>query len=460
MTGDKSSDGNFLDEWKEARSTISRFDENLDGLRKYGFTVIAGLLAANAVQSYVNFNNPTKCGLIVITIAFIVGLYLLDIYYQRMVYAASIRAKNLETVLNIGLTKTICDRFQKENLSRFIRWIYIGFIVIAAIIGVIVVITAPSAQPTYLINSTTNTTSINLSSSSSVLANSTSPSTTLVSSITTTLVNSSNISAALINSSDISTTVQASNNKSTTLVNSLSRSITSVNLINQPDISHISEICLRTILNNIFSIIGVIFSIYVLYFTFASTSDNAEDDIFSKLYRIIHKFELIGLPIFVILLIISFIAFVYYLFPDLVSLEITHIFLWLFILSGGIGTFVIEYFSKNVNVNLKVKEYQKDRSNGTFLDCVEWIIDRSSIKIGEKVRIVIINLSMDKFKIHKDCALCEIIAENELWSTYLPEEKLCSCSSKEKLSSSFFSGYGYDKVYLPYLPRNRSSSVI
>src|SRR5665647_912401 len=162
MTTDKSSNINALDEWKEARSTISRFDENLDGLRKYGYTVVAGLLAVDTIQSYIKFENPTKSGLIVITIAFIVSLHMLDVYYQRIIEAASIRAKIIEsTVLNIELDNLISDIFELGKLSNYIRYIYTGFIVVAVLIGVVVVITAaPSPLTATLGNSSTNSTLI------------------------------------------------------------------------------------------------------------------------------------------------------------------------------------------------------------------------------------------------------------------------------------------------------------
>jgi hypothetical protein len=222
MPDDKSSDGNALDEWKEARSTISRFDGYLDALRKYGFTVVAGLLAANSIQIYFSFNNFTKFFLAVITVAFTVGLYLLDIFYQRIIDAASLRARIIETaVLNLELNETISYRFTKDKLSTYIKWIYIMFIIIAIVIGILVIVTAsPSPLTTILVNSSSNTTSFN-SSTNITSTNST---------ITTTLENSSALLTTLISYSNSSTITTNSSNQSTTLANSSSNNSTIVNL--------------------------------------------------------------------------------------------------------------------------------------------------------------------------------------------------------------------------------------
>ncbi|HII01165.1 TPA: hypothetical protein HA351_05795, partial [Methanosarcinaceae archaeon] len=214
---------NALTEWKEARATISKCDECLDGLRRYGFTVIAGLLAIDAIQSYINLGNPAKLGLIVITIAFIIGLYILDIYYQRIIEAATIRARILETtVLNFELNETLSDRFELEDLKKYIKWIYIGFILIAVLIGITVVISAaPSPLTTTSINSSINTTSSNSNIPSNISVNS-----TLVHSTSTNMVDSGTLFTNVTNTSTSSTKVTNTSTSSTKVVNSSTLSTT------------------------------------------------------------------------------------------------------------------------------------------------------------------------------------------------------------------------------------------
>lgn len=156
MMVDRSYYTNAFDEWKETRSVIARFDGYLDGLRRYGFVFIAALLAANSIQAYSSFSNITKVFLSVITIAFIVGLYFLDVYYRRMIEAASIRARVLETavLLDTELNEVTSDKFKKENLQTYIKWIYIGFIVVAVIVGVAAILGPSDTQSSNLDSST------------------------------------------------------------------------------------------------------------------------------------------------------------------------------------------------------------------------------------------------------------------------------------------------------------------
>lgn len=164
VTENESPNNNALEEWKETRSKISKIDDNLHDLRKYGLTFVAGLLAVNSIQAYINLGGFTKFFIGVITIAFITVLNLLDVYNQRISYAASIRATVLETaILNFELNEVISHRFKMDNLLDCIKAVYIGFIMITVAIGVTVIFVNPSTPtntPTNL--STSPTTSLNL----------------------------------------------------------------------------------------------------------------------------------------------------------------------------------------------------------------------------------------------------------------------------------------------------------
>src|SRR5271169_6784431 len=110
--------GNALDEWKEARSVIARFDNNLHDLRKYGFSFVTALLAANGLisqggSSVVSFG--VKAGILVATMGLIVTLKLLDTHYRRFQEAVSIRGRILEDRLNIDLTKDLSFFYALEN---------------------------------------------------------------------------------------------------------------------------------------------------------------------------------------------------------------------------------------------------------------------------------------------------------------------------------------------------------
>jgi len=132
------SSDNTLEEWKEARSVLARFDENLHDLRKYGFSVLSAFLALDALQKLTSIDAGAKFGLIVVTIALIITMRLLDQDYQKLQSAASIRARILERSLNIELTDTITDRYNRNYLHLINFSLYCGFIAIALLIGIII----------------------------------------------------------------------------------------------------------------------------------------------------------------------------------------------------------------------------------------------------------------------------------------------------------------------------------
>ncbi len=131
----------ILEEWKETRSVLGRFDGYLDELRKYGFSFLAGLFTVDAIGKYLLMEpkyNYVKFGLIVITITFIVTLRLLDQNYMQFQNAASIRARILERLLNIEITGTISNRYNRVKLHYWILGLYFVFVGIAALIGCII----------------------------------------------------------------------------------------------------------------------------------------------------------------------------------------------------------------------------------------------------------------------------------------------------------------------------------
>ncbi|AKB24910.1 hypothetical protein MSMTP_1441 [Methanosarcina sp. MTP4] len=379
---------NALTEWKEARATISKCDECLDGLRRYGFTVITGLLAVDAIQSYIKLGNPAKIGLIVITIAFIIGLYILDIYYQRIIEAATIRARILETtVLNFELNETLSDRFEQEDLKKYIKWIYIGFILIAVLIGIMVVISAaPSPLTTTSINSSINTTSSNSGIPSNISVNS-----TLVHSTSTNIVDSGTLSTKVVNSSTLSTNETNTSTSSTKVVNS---STLSTNEASYKDWSLIQENDKKGIL----LFISLIFLFIIMHNRYKSQK---ADDKRIILSTIIHM----------ILVTFVFVTIAYYITPNL-NYEVNIVSILIFILAiiGVIGAFFIELFT-NIRINYSVKTGKLKRESEYFED---WVIDRVSCKLNEKIRITVTNLDKKKeLKFNSNGAFCVITSEDK-----------------------------------------------
>ena len=131
-----SSTGNALDEWKETRAVLARFDENHHDLRKYGFVFLAALLTADSIQAYLGLPLFTRFVLLIITIAFIVGLRILDHNYQNFKEAATIRSRILEVSLNIELSETIDVHYRNEKWGKYIDNLYNAFLVITILLGV------------------------------------------------------------------------------------------------------------------------------------------------------------------------------------------------------------------------------------------------------------------------------------------------------------------------------------
>jgi hypothetical protein len=135
MSTDSSNDS-ALEEWKETRAVLARFDEYQHDLRKYGFIFLASLLTADSFQTYLALPEFTKCMLLVITIAFIVALRLLDHNYQNFLDTAVIRSRVLEVSLNIELSETIGEHYKNEQWGIFVSSLYYGFTAITILLGI------------------------------------------------------------------------------------------------------------------------------------------------------------------------------------------------------------------------------------------------------------------------------------------------------------------------------------
>jgi len=133
-----SSYGNALDEWKEARSVIARFDNNLHDLRKYGFTFVTALLAANGLISQGGTSivpAGVKAGVLVATMGLIVTLKLLDTHYRLFQKAASIRGRILEDRLNLDITNDISFFYDLGHWWNYVQALYYGFVAMTFLLG-------------------------------------------------------------------------------------------------------------------------------------------------------------------------------------------------------------------------------------------------------------------------------------------------------------------------------------
>jgi hypothetical protein len=137
LPAEPSSYGNALDEWKEVRSILARKDENIHDLRKYGFSFVTAILAAEGLlsQGGVSIPDGVKAGVLLVTMGLIVTLKLLDTHYRRFQRAASIRGRIIEDRLNLNLTNDISFFYNLQRWWRYMQALYYGFMVLTALLG-------------------------------------------------------------------------------------------------------------------------------------------------------------------------------------------------------------------------------------------------------------------------------------------------------------------------------------
>lgn len=124
---------NQVEEWKTSRDMLQFYDDKLDALRKYGFTFLTTLLAAESIlippkTGEVGMSDQVKLAVFSITLLLVAALYLLDKNYRIFQDAANTRAIVLERKLNLELSETIAYRFKADGISRRILVIYSLFI--------------------------------------------------------------------------------------------------------------------------------------------------------------------------------------------------------------------------------------------------------------------------------------------------------------------------------------------
>jgi len=128
---------NLIEEWKEARSTIARFDSNVFDLRKYGFTFITGLLTADGFLSTKLGNSDTSHGIIQATIlANVILTMVLQFYENTYLYwqkAAIIRSELIEKKLNIELTENI-SFLGKRTKTKYFGFVLYGVLILSNLV--------------------------------------------------------------------------------------------------------------------------------------------------------------------------------------------------------------------------------------------------------------------------------------------------------------------------------------
>jgi hypothetical protein len=132
------SDGNeaeWMTEWKECRAAISRFDQIIVDLRKYGFSIITGLLTADTFFLIKAGEAPVwqKVGLYVVLAVLIYALFSVDRCFEIFLRGAVERANELEKRHGMGLTQVISDKSLLANTDTWGKHVYSLFVIAAAV---------------------------------------------------------------------------------------------------------------------------------------------------------------------------------------------------------------------------------------------------------------------------------------------------------------------------------------
>jgi hypothetical protein len=133
--------GPSADEWKECRATIGRFDSILADLRKYGFTIVALLLSANALITTANPVTERVAASSVI-IALLVVLFLMDRYWWVMLLATTARAYELEKELSYKISLGLHDVAARSHNTLMASLAYVVFVLVASGVALVTVVPA------------------------------------------------------------------------------------------------------------------------------------------------------------------------------------------------------------------------------------------------------------------------------------------------------------------------------
>jgi hypothetical protein len=126
-------------DWTEARAAIARFDAILVDLRKVGFSVITGLLAASALVGFLGIPASTevntstwpieaRSAVWAVLVSLVVLLFVIDVHFEVLLSGAVERALDIELQTDppVRLTKYLSVNVQRIWAAKLIFWMYVG----------------------------------------------------------------------------------------------------------------------------------------------------------------------------------------------------------------------------------------------------------------------------------------------------------------------------------------------
>ena len=126
-----------FDELSECRQTIGRMDTLLEDLRKYGFSLVTGLLTAGSLVGATTSAAALPLAGVVVMVL-VLALFGIDMYYQVVLSAAVGRAMDLEALTHdpqIRITSSVSRNATLAHTTTTIFFLYATLIVTAMGMG-------------------------------------------------------------------------------------------------------------------------------------------------------------------------------------------------------------------------------------------------------------------------------------------------------------------------------------
>ena len=145
------SDNNILlKEWEECQKSLTKFDDIILNIRKYGFTFITILLSADGfLYSRVDLQIEEKFGIYFALMVLIIGLFRIDRYHEIFLRGAVERAMVLEDELGMGLSKSITKWSKRLNTATWGVGLYLLFCVANYLLIMGTILSKFTTKPSY-----------------------------------------------------------------------------------------------------------------------------------------------------------------------------------------------------------------------------------------------------------------------------------------------------------------------
>ena len=137
-----------MQEWSRARDVLKDFDDRAHDLRKYGFSFVTALLAAQSllipslvpgVSATGAVTDSVKLGVLLVTLLMLVTLRFFERTYELFRQAASTRARILELTLNLELTDEITSRYRSGHVPFLVAIVYVFYALGTGTIGFFII---------------------------------------------------------------------------------------------------------------------------------------------------------------------------------------------------------------------------------------------------------------------------------------------------------------------------------